>query len=314
MQSTIWRDEDWIGQGLSYASFADNSLVKFQRESVLQIPAQFEQEWPHPNLSIRALLSRIERVTQGRVAKIYMGKDLISPREPNTSLEELFSHTILPQKEVLDEMNRAFGQKWFNGEAKSIIDFTSLEEGMEVRYPLPALEIYRQFNRANMVRTEWRRVQSWMDKGKRSVELDAAVSLTKRLLSVLEWDCELRALETMSTTASLLKILNDGVEGWLSDDHIDMLMQILTDRLETKQDEPDIILASTFFQHFVERAYRERNAPNPRNEPLLLSFCGEFLTGRMRALYFIGNVNGNHWVVWKIDYHTATLHHGMYSL
>lgn len=233
------------------------------------------------------------------------GEDLISADEPNTGLENLFEAPVLPPPTVLRQMHCAFGQAWFDGRANSIVEFTDPKRN--IRYPLPALEVYRELTRANATRREWMRAEEWMARGKHDARLAAAVQLVQRLAFTFEWDAEVRALHATVPAADLLRMLD---ASWLSDSQIDMLMQVLTDRDRREHGDSRVIFAPVVFQQYVRELYDQRDRAKPRKIPFMEWYQEEFLSGRKHHLYLVGHVNSNHWVPWVFNYGKGIIGHG----
>ncbi|KAL5521769.1 MARS2_1 [Sanghuangporus sanghuang] len=297
MEAVGWRDKDWIGRGLKYLQVNHLPVVKRQEKLTLHIPEAFDKARPLPNLSVKALLCRLESVTQGYAAVEHAGGDFFSTELPNVGLEQLFKATVLPSKEILDDMWKKFGQAWLDGK-NSITDFSD----PDTHYPLAALAVYREFAWADALRKAWNSAEEWMMRGKRTPGLSAAVSLVQRLMFAFGWDTDLRALYTTVPFIELLALLRDGREGWLADCHIDMLMQILTDRLEREYEDSGVLIAPCCFQQYLLDAYKRSNDKNRRDVPLMNQYKEDFLSGRKRQFFMIANVNGNHWVPWTFVY------------
>lgn len=305
MQDTTWRDKDWIGRGLSYSANAGKEIVLKQKNLLLHIPSNFAHLCPIPGLSVQALLRVMERVTEGKAMPMLRGEDLISAEEPNTGLEKLFEALVIPPPAIMEQMYAAFGQAWFDGRARSIVDFTDLKR--ETRYPLPTLEVYREFARANTTRREWARAEEWMRRGKHDARLAAAIQLAQKLMFAFEWDAEVRALHATVPAVDLIRMLD---ASWLNDSQVDMLMQVLTDRKRRENGDSDVIFAPVVFQQFVQELYDHRGCENYRKIPFMERYEEDLVSGRKRVLYLVGHVNGNHWVPWIFDNEKGILGHG----
>ncbi|OCB83926.1 hypothetical protein A7U60_g9133 [Sanghuangporus baumii] len=296
MQALGWQNEDWIGLGLKYTACAHLPLVEKQKKLLLHIPGALEQFRPSPGLSVKALLRRLDPVTQSGAIGEQSIADLFSSEESNVSLEQFFKAPILPPDDTLDALWKSFGQCWFDGK-KSIVDFTY----PETRYPLSIVVVYRELSRANKLRMEWNHAEEWMMRGKRSPELTGAIARVQRLMFTFDWESELRAIYTTVPLLDLFGMLGDGHQGWLNDSHIDMLMQLLSDRYEREIEGCDVLIAPCVFQQYLLEAYDYRNNAKHRKIPLLEQYAQDILTGRKQRLFFTGHVNGNHWVPWMFD-------------
>ncbi|KAL5536122.1 MARS2_3 [Sanghuangporus sanghuang] len=320
MQVNGWKNEDWIGRGLKYSAVQHEHIIQEQINLLLQIPAAFNTTRPRSGLSLKTILGRLGHVLQegkmeededtpgAREAEVeenerVPGGELLSPDLPNTGLEKLFEACILPSSKTVQEMHSEFYQQWLDGTAKSVVDWTD----PNTRFPLAALTVYREFDRANDMRVCWRRAEKWMNRGKQTTELAAAVALTHKLLFVFEWDSELRAISSLAHSKELIDLLSNK---WLSDSHIDMLLEVLTERANNNGICTDVLFAPCIFQQYILQAYDQRSSTNKRNIPLLEHYCQEFMAGRKQRLFFIAHINNNHWVPWKFDHSKGILGHG----
>lgn len=298
-----WKDEEWIGQGRIYATFESTTTVVEQQKLLFSVPPRFDNVRARTDLSVMSLMGRLESVTQGGTAAEVSGRHLFSLEEPNTGLDNLFVSCIVPPSTVIQEMSRSFGQLWFDGKAKSIKDWTK----EDVRYPLPALTIYREFDRALETRSLWVQARAWMTRGRQALTCEASNDLAKQLMFAFPWDANLSALGADASVTELFKMLGDV---WLTDSHIDMLMQTLTDRLEHNAEASGIVIAPCAFQMYLQLAFAAHNNGSGRAFPVLERYRQWIESGKKAVMYFPGHVNGNHWVAWKISKGCATFGHG----
>lgn len=296
-----WKDDEWIRKGRIYAAFEDHAIVKERRKALLDVPPAYRAVRPLPHLSVMGLVELLKNVSCG--SSDVDARSLFSPEEPNASLEAFVASCVLPPSGTICAMVKEFGQLWFDGKAKSIKDWTN----PSVLYPLPALTLYVEYSIAFDTRSEWLRAKSWMSRGKPTPDVEASADMARRLMFALQWDADLPALGTNFSTSDLLKLLSDS---WLSDSHVDMLLQALTDRLDHSEPNNVVILAPCAFQMYLQHAYSNRGNDGPTSVPLLDRYRLAIESGKKKILSFIAHINGNHWVAWKVDFVNSTYGHG----
>lgn len=302
MHDIIWREEDWIRRGRIYADFESKPAVRQKRDEILRIPEHFADKQLHHDLPVNIVLERIRFVSHGRDSPERRQTPRFSSKAPNTSLEQVFKACTLPPLDVLADMGKQFGQLWFDGEANSVIDWTYPEK----RYPLACLTVFRDFSWAVELRSAWILAEDWMTKPKPSVGQLGAADLAKQLFYGIEWNANIQAINTTISTRSLVLMLR---EEWLSDSHVDMLMQVLEDRAARCGRPCNAIFASSVFQFYLERAY-ETEGTCQQSMRILERYKEQLTSGNKTCLYLIAHVNGNHWVAWKLDHQNASFGHG----
>lgn len=282
----------------------DTSIGRSIEKGVIRMPKEYEDKKIPTNLSVKDLLGRISFVTQGDPKQLDDWQSLFSQEPPNTGLGQLFQLCILPPEGVLEKMLK----KYTEISARSVFDWSYKKSGIEVRYPLHVLAIYREFGRANKTRLLWRSAEDWMARWEVR-GLGSAAQLADRLMCTLEWDTYIRASGTNVPTNALLSMLDDA---WMSDNQLDMILQVLTERLRnTPEHHKAIIAPCIFFQH-INNVYSSRNKGRRLTVPLLERYRTMFSSGLIQVLYFISLVDDNHFVAWRIDYQEATLCHGAF--
>lgn len=295
MELSKWRDEDWVGKGLKYMDLKDNPVVQQRRKALFQIPEEFVDVLPHPNLSLQGLLKKMRGITtSGAVGRF--AEQCFSSEQPNTSLGKAVEIRVIPPKHILDEMEKIFGQLWFDGKANSVIDWTH----RLTRYPLSAFTVYWELNRACTVRSEWTRASQWMNL-KVSADLLPVVREAGDLMFAYEWDQDPRVRDVRMPTKELLSVLGNN---WMSDEHVDSLMRALTLWYEAEFGQGDVVFAPCILQHWLRQRHGGLKPAGLKKYDDLLR------TGAKRVIYLIAHINNNHWVAWKVDFASGTFGHG----
>lgn len=262
---------------------------------MFQIPPEFSDTVPHPKLSLQSLLKRMRGVVSGS-AQGRTVDECFSADRPNASLEETREIRIIPPKTILDEMDKFFGQLWFDGKANSIIDWTHRAK----RYPLAVFTVYWELNRACAIRAEWTRASQWLNSKVNGDSLQA-VQTACNLMYAYEWDREPGVRDVRMPVKELLSMLGNS---WLSDEHIDSLMCALTSRYEAENGLGHVVFAPCIFQHWIRQLHEG-------SRPAGLQKYNEWISaGIKRVLYFIAHINSNHWVAWKVDLESKVFGHG----
>lgn len=273
-------------------------------KSVISMPKELNEKRIPANLSINALMGFLSFVTQGKPDGTDDWRTLFSLDPPNASLEQLFQVCVLPPEELLEKVLANYTKISSN----SVMDWSWKKLGKEVCYPLTVLAIYREYGRANKTRKLWRDAQEWMGRWSRKTNgMEAAASLAERLTCTLEWDTHIRAAGMSVHTNDLLSMLSDE---WMTDSQLDLVLQVLTERLgDSSRGSESIIAPCIFFQH-IKNSCGAQSKKKQLTIPLLDHYKTAFLSGTKKYLYFISLVGHNHFVAWRIDYSAATLCHG----
>lgn len=277
-----------------------------QRDLALKIPEHVEKHLPLAHIPIQALMTQLKNFAQKPLLFTEIGKCFFSSLKPNTDLVKLFDGrpVLLPPSDVLKQMENSFDELWRHGEANSIRDRTD----QSVLFPPCALTMYRKLIDAVEIRRQWAVAELWMRPTKPSRELSVAIRETRALMHSFEWNERLNAsLGGNVRTRDLMPFLSNN---WLSDTHIDLMLEVLTVRLERETAYNDVIIAPTAFQQILRIAYNQRDEKKGHTYHMLEQYREELFRHEKRRLFFVGHVNGNHWVAWKVDFSSRTMGHG----
>ncbi|THG93068.1 hypothetical protein EW026_g8062 [Hermanssonia centrifuga] len=114
-----WNPYDWLKQGKVYPSNDTPPVVLAGRQQTLSLCPKHTVLLPEQQLSIIDLL-RLDLPTQPSVLVVQQAMSWFHTMEPNEDIRNVCSRPLPPVK-VIQDLQKAFGQAWFDG-AQSIID------------------------------------------------------------------------------------------------------------------------------------------------------------------------------------------------
>ena len=123
-----------------------------------------------------------------------------------------------------------------------------------------------------------------------------AVGEAKHLLTSIGWRQTLLYSQKTVTTVDLISLLSTA---WLSDEHIDMMMEELSIQLTAS--DPDlakrvIIAPLAFSAKLDSAALVKHDSYSRKNAPLLYRYEKQVKEEGVEILYFPIHVSGNHWI------------------
>lgn len=153
----------------------------------------------------------------------------------------------IPSKDFLAAPNKIFGQAWLDG-SKSIID-QRYNDGWD-QLLLWALTFWQRLGGIAEQQVTWRRSTCWLHTEQGKIKGQDTTSnkiwLVQQELSVLGWDIKM-CYQQGEISSSILSALLSTV--WLSNEHINMMMEELAARLATDSDiASKVIIAPLAFQ------------------------------------------------------------------
>jgi hypothetical protein len=122
---------------------------------------------------------------------------------------------------------RSIGQAWLDS-AKSISD-PRFNDGKD-RFPFFVLSMWRELAELGGSIEKWRRAKVWLFGKKESAQDEdtlAAITEAITLLETTGWNSPLSLSVPSASTLHLTAVLGTG---WLTDDHIDMMCEVIRDR------------------------------------------------------------------------------------
>ena len=174
-----------------------------------------------------------------------------------------------------------------------------------------ALTFWRKMAEVTEKQATWKRSVRWLDteeaKIKRKDAMSNELQLARKELSILGWDVGLD-YQWGAVSSSVLSALLSTV--WLSDEHINMMMEELRMRLALDPDlSLKVIIVSLAFQIQINNNAKVKTYTK-NNSPLLHRYHKRIEEG-LEKIYFPINVNGDHWIAGVVDLQTRSVGYGM---
>ena len=137
----------------------------------------------------------------------------------------------IPQEKLIKQLLEDFGQAWFDG-AKPVVD-SRFNDGCD-HLPLWIILAWKQMVVLIKEREKWAMSYQWLEKqrnqGKQGGETQRVVDEAIMALSTLPWKVEMKYCHQNANTLCLSTILGNG---WLLDDHINMMMEEYSQEVES---------------------------------------------------------------------------------
>ena len=299
-------EKDWIGRGKIYDQTKLPAFVTIAKSKVLEIPQSLAIPFPKATLSVEDFLTYdLPRVSAELIS---IKTDLwFSIDPPKTLVDNAILSRWIPSLEFLSQLEKSFGQAWFNG-AKSVVD-PRFNEGRD-RLPLWIITYWREIAWCKELQSIWVASMSWLDreesKGKTSLEL---IQNVRQLLGELSWNEKMSYCRGTTSTPELARFLGTA---WLSDNHIDMMIEELVNVLEFDPKSKAKIANLSQFAEPIGRIHEKRESQ--RKKTLLERYEEEVKEGRLEKLYFPLHVSNAHWIAGMIDFKNRTFLFGTYLL
>ena len=158
----------------------------------------------------------------------------------------------------------------------------------------------------------WRRSIKWLNlEAKKANDkfTKAEICMAQTELSMMGWNAPLTYCHGQVTTLTLSALLSTV---WLSDDHIDIMMEELAAQIATDPKlAGECVVAHPGFSSTIKVAnYKKRYTK--RDAPLLCRYTDHVKENNLWWLYFPIHVNDNHWVAGFINFKDATIGYGKY--
>ena len=207
----------------------------------------------------------------------------------------------IPPKEWLEELDKDFGQAWFNG-AQSIED----KWFKNSQLPLWTLSYWKEMRIVIEKQAIWQAADEWLARWGKDGEMLEEADHAREMMSCLSWGLDITALGARCPKENFTVLLSDN---WIDNDTIDMMMFDLAAHvcLNPELRKTTVVDALNLQMH-IHRAY---NTGNYRKEsvPLLSHYSQLFKEKKHSHLYFPVHINGNHWVPFLIDFKNKTICH-----
>ena len=111
-----WNEREWIGVGKKYPVSGEvPAFIEAARSKVLAVPSIYSLYIPKPKMSITDLL-KAKLPIQSSALIMHSATGAFSKEEPNEDMACLKTRPI-PPKAWLEQLDKDFGQAWFNDRA-----------------------------------------------------------------------------------------------------------------------------------------------------------------------------------------------------
>jgi hypothetical protein len=292
-------ESEWIGIGKQYPTTNTPYEVEWAREKLLKIPDAEVAHLPSPNLPVTQFL-QVNLPPQSSEIITVKAQAWFSHEKPTTDIAILMSRPVPPQNFLLN-LEGTIGQAWFDG-TKSIID-TRFNNGMD-RLPFWVITFWKTMAKMVEKQTIWKRCCKWLDSEEaktKDTTTIKAICAARQLTTSIGWNQTLPYSRQTVTTLDLTSLLSTA---WLSDEHIDMMMQELSDQVAS---DPElarrVIIAPLAFSAKLKHMALIKHDPySKKNAPLLCRYEKHVKENGIEALYFPVHVGGNHWIAGHLNF------------
>lgn len=285
----------WIGTGKRFSTTLPLEVYDKKRE-ILKVPDTFPTQFPTSVALVHEFVHH-RFPPQSSGLSFHPMIKWFSMEMPVTSPEVLLTRPI-PPEEVLKNLDAAIGQMWFDG-LSSIVDprFNNHSE----RFPLWVLSLWKEAQKLVRNQKRWKSSVCWLELP--AHRHDIAIQ-AKSLIEGLPWN---KLLSGGSSTLDFADIL--GVS-WLSDTQINMMVDVLQDRMQTEQHTKGAHIEP------LTLAWELESIGNGWKDPLASSYLSrleDMIQAGTTAIWFPINVNNNHWIAGRVDFENSTFEFGELS-
>ena len=224
----------------------------------------------------------------------------ISHENPTTNPSILLTR-LIPSETLIDKLHEALGQAWLDG-AKSIVD-PRFNNGQD-RFPLWVISYWKHVSTLSAKQKRWKSAIQWLDNEMKkpdcSLQRKGELKSTLTLLDSLEWDSETKFVNQVISTIELSRLLGTL---WLSDDHMNMMMEDLTIEKKTRTLPSGVQIATLWFANQVGRVGTDPDtAAALSKNKVFQKYEEDAREERVEQLYFPLHVNENNWVAGLVDF------------
>ncbi|KAH6871759.1 hypothetical protein BKA70DRAFT_1484362 [Coprinopsis sp. MPI-PUGE-AT-0042] len=305
----FWDATQWIGVGKTWPTRNIPAELIKARDILFKIPDEiYASTLPAKTLPVSDFLA-FSFPSQSDA----LGYSLTNPNStwrftadpPTTSIGAILQHR-LPCREELAYLLSRRGQALLDG-LTSVVDPRS--EDPDERLPLWVIPLMDELSKLARYQKDWMKSRSWCDKEveRRMKKGDhATVGQLEEvidMLSQLPWKSPMEFERGNTTTFDLSYFLGTN---WLTDDHINMMIQTISKRLEESPAPKKTLVAPLAFSVAITNL----NLKEGTKHALLDRYRKRVVDDKVNRLYFPLNVNNNHWVTGVIDFETSTVCYG----
>ena len=309
-------EDDWIGQGKKYRDVPD--FVRWKKDSDMEIPLDFlhHANFPEPEISVEEFLAfKLPRISSEIISN--KATKWLTNNSPGTLDPQILLQRSIPSPAFLTQLEEIVGQAWLDG-AKSVVDWR-FNDGAD-HLPLWIIKFWREAENLNRLQTTWRQCVKWLSheearsqrkKNGQPSESDS-IQTARELLGSLPWNGKMKYCNSMTSTSQLSYFLGTF---WLSDDHINMMIEEILLEMHTSKPEDlkYVQVASLSFAQELRSASVEKTLSLPisdRRKTQLYKYELCVKEKGLQKLYFPIHVSENHWIVGMINFKKKSIAFG----
>ena len=279
----------WIGTGKTFSNSLPQAVYDKKRE-VLKIPNQFPTQLPTSVTLVHEFICH-PLPLQSSSLSFHQTTEWFSTSTPLTYPGLLLTRPIPPEK-VLENLEKAIGQMWFDG-ASSIVD-PRFNNGTE-RFPLWVLSLWVDMKKVVEHQKRWKLAVRWLEL---TTYPEGIVIQAKRLIERLSWNEPLHF-----SGASTLEFAGFLGVSWLSDTQIDMMVNVLQNRMKTEEHIGGVLIEPLTLSWELASVGKGWNKPLVS---LYLSRLADQIEAGITTIWFPICVNENHWIAGRVDFKNYT--------
>jgi hypothetical protein len=275
----------WIGVGKEFSESLPLEVLD-EKQKILEIPKFFHHSLPPPSTRVCEFI-RWALPFQSGDPGFHVSTEWFSNENPHTDPSILLARSI-PPRSILEGLNATVGQVWLDG-GRSIVD-PRFNNGTE-RFPFWVLSLWNEAQKSIQYQNEWRRSDRWLSSITHPAEV---VSQAKGIVGRISWNEPLYLRG--ATSLDLMGFLGTP---WLSDVQIDMMIDILNERMKTEEHAEGAAIESTVFSQEITLVARG----SKKSMSKYLSRLANQIQGKhMKTLWFPIHINNSHWITGRVDF------------
>ena len=296
--------KDWIGQGRKYKDVPTDVVIA--RIKLLALPSELHLQLPSSDIPIPEFIN-LSLPTQSASLNTFHTDQWFGQQEPATDPEKaytLVTRRTIPSLATLDQLEGAFGQKWFDG-AKSIRD-PRYNQGRD-QLPLWVLTLWRTLHNLIKDQQNWREAYQYVSNWTKSPVVATKFPTPESVFGSRGWNADVMHGGFVFTTVKFAQLLQNRQ---LCDDITQVMTHRLQSRLETQGDKGrgHLIVASRFY--LVLEALTRPKFKNSEKLPLSLAAVEEAVQQNPDLKLWFPVLHRQHEVAVCIDFKARTLVYG----
>jgi len=297
-----FQESEWIRAGKEYPE-KPPQYIENAKNMKFRVPVSYTQYYPKDDTPvlqfIAASLPDISKEIITVNPSTWFCRD-----SPTTNPVCLLTRPI-PKADFLTRLEGISGQAWFNG-SKSIVD-SRYNDGKD-RLPLWTVTFWKAMVDFAVQCDSWKHSMDWL---KRVPAMEEDINEVFDVLSDLGWNTKLPYLRGAVTTRLFPAILSNE---WLNDDHINIMMEELTQRLQCQAGlENKAMVAPLGLANELARTRGRKQICDRKSTPFLYLYAKRIQQKRIQQLYIPVHVNQNHWIVAYVDLERREVGYGEFE-